>query len=107
MKRYKFIGDGKEYAWEEKPVHGRIYGAGYSFGMNDTLGENFMRVSDDYFKGECSRAEYYGFLTDWEVVDDKLAVDSQLVDRVKILEERVIAMGIELYDLHIELLNNK
>jgi len=108
-KRYKFIGDGKGYEWEEKPVRGKIYGAGYSFGMNDTLEENFMRSSEDYFNGECSRDEYFSFLTDWEVVDveKELAVDSQLVHRVKILEDKVRAMGIELYDLRIELLNNK
>jgi len=107
MKRYKFIGDARGYEWEEKPVHGKIYGGGYSFGMNDTLGENFKRSSEDYFKGELSRAEYYSFLTDWEVIDDKVVVDSQLADRVKVLEQKVIEMGNELYDLHIKFLNNK
>jgi hypothetical protein len=108
MKKYKFIGNGRGYEWEEKPVHGKIYGGSYSFGMNDTLAENFKRFSDDYFKGECTRAEYYSFITDWEVVDvDEFVVDNQLADRVSKLEEKVFAMDIELYDLHIKLLNKK
>jgi len=100
MKRYKFIGDGKRYEWEEKPVHGKIYGGGYSFGMDDTLEENFKRTSEDYFKGECTRADYFSFLTDWEVVEDKAVVDdSQLADRVTILERKINKLENIVYDL--------
>ena len=92
MKKYKFIGDANEYGWDERPVRGRIYEGSYKFGeFSNTLEENFKESNADYFEGKLKRADYFAFLTDWEVVDEKeeIVVEGDLQARLDKLEDSV------------------
>ena len=101
IRKYKFVGDPRDYDWEENPVKGKVYGGDYTFGHSgNTLEDNFNSCSDRYFAGTMGKTDYFEFINDWEVVNTEEFVDNQLADRVKKLEDKVWKMEEEIKQLN-------